>query len=228
MDQQPVTVATRSNKPATEYDSGLAYLRDLRAGSLPRSIEECLKIDPELRSHVDVALLYAKPKRGLEFAPKIDPSNFKSFGTTQIWKAIASMLIHLSGVLPHEPCNGEERCQKKFFECIVPDPSLEYGPKFKGSKSKSSAVSPLIRRMEMLISSLRFQRPHAATTTTTARVRDAVAQPLLSPTAPWLRLLLPWPMLSQPLLPRPTMLRLLEVILSTRTTLVLRFLVILL
>lgn len=139
MAQAMVTVTTVSNKAADQFPTALAYLRDLVPGSLPQSIEDCLQNDVELRHHLPVALITARPVRQLEFGANITPRDHKSYGTRHLWINIGALLVYITGLEKTERCIGKfdrADCKKKFARCVVPDDKLDYGPRFKNPKSK--------------------------------------------------------------------------------------------
>lgn len=120
--QAVVTVLTQPNQPATQFTSALAYLRAICPGSLPRTIEDCLKNDDELRHFIPSALLDARPVRELEFTPGIIPNNFLSFGTYKPFANIGALLVYITGVWQPGTCESS----KKFARCVIPDGSLSY------------------------------------------------------------------------------------------------------
>lgn len=120
--QAVVTVLTEPNQPANQFPSALAYLRAIIPGNLPRTIEDCLKNDDELRHFIPSMLLDGPPSRELEFSPGITPHNFTSFGTYKPFANIGALLVYITGVWKPGTCEST----KKFAGCVVPDSRLSY------------------------------------------------------------------------------------------------------
>ncbi|KAJ4412879.1 hypothetical protein N0V82_008679 [Gnomoniopsis sp. IMI 355080] len=135
-----VTMATKSNRQLHEYPTVLAYLLDLVEGSLPRSVHDAFRNEVELSYHLDAALLNAPPVRPLEFLHSTIPSDHKSFGTRKLWDNIGSILVYITGIEIGDGCvnqNGNP-FSKRYPKTVVPDPRLDYGPKFCGKKGDES------------------------------------------------------------------------------------------
>lgn len=141
-------MTTVSNRPLDQYSTAVEYLRDLVAGSLPQSVHDALRDTVELYHHLPPALLDAKPARFLEFVAGTRPHDHKSFSTKQLWENIGSILVYVTGVEMSERCvhaPSGNPCTKKYPKTVVPDDTLDYGPKFQGRKRKSlSSECPFV------------------------------------------------------------------------------------
>lgn len=133
--QAVVTVPTQPDQPANHFPTALAYLRAIVPGNLPRTIEDCLKNDAELRHFIPSALLDTRPVRKLAFSRGITPDSFLSFGTYKPFANIGALLVYITGVWQPGTC----RSTKKFAGCVVPDGNLSYADCWPLKNRKGSA-----------------------------------------------------------------------------------------